>query len=490
MPHPPAAPTPIAAVLVAGLLAAGAALAPAAGAASPTVAGAAACRGALADARGHRLLAMGGADDVGERPVWLRRTRTFVGVVGHAERGRYRLRVCTAATSETDQAYETSGEPTMRTVRGECRTITVPRGRTVVGVAVADPWISWTTVVRGRDGFRVHRRTIDGDRPTARSFRGRPTVLATTRDGTTVLSTREGDLQRIHRWATTGRTTPVVRQRHVLTGDDAPADRAPLPLELWDPDTFAVMPPGHAALGTPTYEPLAPRALVRTARTRPCRSWAPADDPLGARHRTTGLSATLTASESWSRRMLFVDEWTPASTVSRLEVCDGDGRRLLAVPAGYDTHDDDNDGLSTVGIAGDVVLATSFFGQGYTGSGSTSGSGEIGFVRPAAPGRAWRRIGGRNLATRDAAAWTDDGSIWVSDAAGTRRVAPIPEGFRGLRLARRTLSVVTATGTTSHPVAPLPADRTTFTTASGANFGVCSDQHSRACPDPGDAPGR
>jgi hypothetical protein len=461
-------------------LASAAAWAPPVASAAAQPASSAACRSALNDTGSHRVLGTG-------TPVWRRAARTFVGVAGHSERGRYRLRVCTAAPSEVEQASRASDPQTTRTVQAEGRTITVERDGRVREVAVADPWITWTTTRPGQQGFRIARRTIDGKRSTSRQFRGSPYALVVTRDGTVVLSSREGNLQRVYRWTTSGTTKPLITPRSANFANNAPGDQGPVEVSLWDPDTIELTPPGHNA--PPQMNAALPSgSLVSTTKTKPCRNWGSAGEGDGTPKTTRDLVATLTDSTAWSRTSEYVagSGWQFVGWTSQLEICAPRTRaRLLAVPAGYDTADSDSDGLTSVRIAGDAVLASGYSGGGYTGSGASGGPLEVGYVRPQSAGQSWTQVAGHNLATRAAAAWTQDASVWVSDAAGTRPIAALPPGFTGLRIVGGTLTIVSAVGEQRIPLAPLPADRTSAGLRnSAANFGICTDQFSNYCPDP------
>jgi hypothetical protein len=483
------------AVVVGAAAVALAAEGPRAKAAAPSL-GDRACVSSLRSAKGFANLGTPATDapiDVAG-PVWHRSGRTFTGVSAHRERGRVRLRVCSATTSEIAASGYGAEETRTRTLRAHGVPVVVGQGQRATAAAVADPWVAWSTRRAGREGFRIARRTIGGGRVESRAFQGRLLALALTRDGTAVVSTITGRVQRVYRWRPSGRTDALTASRRVRLDARGPIDAEPTGVRLWDPDTVWLVPPGHDPFSFGEDGPLDPGELVATRRATPCRAWSTA---AGVTTTTRRLRAVLQTSDAWSRTVGFADgEWVTTGSKTTLEVCDRtSGAREIAFDAGYDTTNDDEAGLDRIRIVGDAVLGAGGFAQGYTGSGSSAGPIEAGFVRPATPGAAWREVSGRNLATPEAAAWTEGGSVWVSDAAGTRAVAAVPSGFLGLRLAPGVLTIVsgtgfgpstTATGEQRIAIVPLrsgdaagPDLRPTAT-----NFGICSDQFASYCPDP------
>lgn len=344
-----------------------------------------------------------------------------------------------------------------------------------------------------------------------------------TRDGTAAVSTLHGGRQRIWRWSRAGSTT-AMRPARAIPNVKRYWNYATV-VTLWDPDSFLLSTSERERnlSREDTLAPLSSDRIVATSRYQPCRTWRkPVYDERGQQRRAGALRVTLTSSAAWSYRAV-IDEEGPGS-VERLEACDPESRMpVLAVDAGFIARDSGMtyDALVSIATVGGAVFATGALGDGYTGSGSTSSPYAVGYVRR--DGR-WVSVG-RHVATPGGAAWVFDNQVWALDALGTRPVAPVTEHFKGLRLRRdgtalelvsvppaptATAPTPTSPGpgptaaapvTTVVPLNPLPAGRAAFPdperpfspdtteladgTVAAANFGVCSDQHSSYCPDPG-----
>jgi hypothetical protein len=432
-------------------------------------------------------------------PVWQNRDRALMGVVVRRERGRYRLRVCTAAARELERR-------TAKTVRQTGTTVTLAAGARPQRAAIANNWLTWVEAPK-RGRFVVRRQTLNGAKRTSRTFRGEARALAMTRNGSVAISTVARRSQRIWRWTAFGATTTLLTP-HTVNLTRAGELKNPTGLQLWDPDTFMLTRPQEAERQRIDTRDLS--QIKTEPGARPCSIWkgraSDTLDPSTQLIRTADLVAALTSSNAWSLRGQYSGEdWFYSSpSVTRLEACDArSGQRVLAAPAGYDTdlYSVDNDGLGTIAIVGDGIFATGGAASGDTGSGASTDVYDAAYVRDPANPSSWL-TSSQHVATPAAAAFVAAGQIWTIDPAGTQPLRPVPDNFKGLRLSEATppiLSVATGSGTEQIPLTAVPADlasfppslpvsptRTTYPdgSKSATNFGVCSDQSARYCPDP------
>lgn len=448
-----------------------------------------------------RLLAMDDPSSSVEDspPVWQNRDRALMGVVVRQERGRYRLRVCTVAAREL-------ARKTAKTVRQTGKTVTLGKGDRPQRAAIANNWLTWVETPR-RGRFVIRRQTLNGAKRTIRTFRGEARAIAMTRNGSVAISTITGSSQRVWRWTVSGGTTTLLTPR-TLNLTRAGEPKNPTGLQLWDPDTFMLTRPEEAERQRIEIRDLTQIKIEPGAR--PCSIWkgrsSDALDPSTQLIRSTDLVAALTSSNAWSLRGQYSGEdWYYSSpSVTRLEACDaGSGQRVLAAPAGYDTdlYSVDNDGLGTIAIVGDGIFATGGAESGNTGSGASTDVYDAAYIRDPTNPQAWL-TSSQHVATPAAAAFVAAGQIWTIDAAGTRALRSIPDSFQGLRLsevAPPVLSIVSGSGSEQIPLDPLAGSLASFPpylpvsptqttypdgSKSATNFGVCSDQSARYCPDP------
>lgn len=305
--------------------------------------------------------------------------------------------------------------------------IRLTRGERLINVAVADPWIAWTSEEAGRVTLR-RKRLDSARRPWSRALATVPTTVLVTTDGTVV--TRTPKAARVVSY-------PVGGQARTLRGVAAASRRTPAGrLVLWGTKHVAVV---ASSIAQPFF-PASGRSVTR------CTPSARGDRV----ERTD--TATL--------RIASGTTWAPQSTSSRFELtlCARDGRRLLTRLL-HDDGDLYNDVALGVALTGPLLtINASLVANDGGGTSVETADRRYVYVRTS-PTTVTRRQVSIVVAAPAAGAFVEKGRLWISDANGLR---PVP--FAGsltrsntrLDLRGSTLLVRTPDRLQTIPLEPLP----------------------------------